>query len=129
MAEDWRDLEAPHDRWQVVAAMIRARRETLGFTRDQVVARADGAVSASVVRALEIASQTRYRRTKIAAVCRALDWTPDSIRRILDGEEPVETAALATAAEREEGLRSEIAELRVRIEELSALVRGRFEAQ
>lgn len=76
--------------WLRVADLVRARRKELRLTQQEAVARAGGGVSLAVWNNLENGRQDAYRPSTLAAVARALNWSVDSIDRILDGREPVE---------------------------------------
>lgn len=78
--------------WERVADAVVKRREALGLTAAQVVERG-GDLSTSLLSLIENHHQDVYLARKLAAVCRALGWTPDSIERILAGDEPVEATA------------------------------------
>lgn len=76
--------------WQVAGDQVRARRVELGLTQQEAAARAD--VGSSTWLLLERGRQQSFRSLTLAAVARALRWTPDSIDRILRGEDPVPLA-------------------------------------
>lgn len=68
---------------------VRRRREReLGLTREQVSAR--GGPSIGTQRNIEgnIKPGHRYEQTALVKLARALDWTDDSLDRILRGDEP-----------------------------------------
>jgi transcriptional regulator with XRE-family HTH domain len=76
--------------WQRVADVVRARRRELRLTQQDAVIRAGSGVSLAVWNNLENARQESYRPSTLAAVARALNWTVDSIDRVLAGEHPIE---------------------------------------
>ena len=82
---------AEPERWAEVAAAVRERRASLGFTHTQVAA--DGRVSLNVWSLLENNKQTKYRRRTLVAVAKSLQWPDDALLRILDGLEPVDEHA------------------------------------
>jgi len=84
-----RSITANQEAWEQVARQIYQRRLELGLTAHQAVERAGPGLSVTVLSLLENARQTSYSVRTIAALCRALDWTPDSIERIIDGRPPI----------------------------------------
>jgi transcriptional regulator with XRE-family HTH domain len=77
------------DDWTAVAEQVRARREFLRLTQEQAAAATEKDVSTANWSVIERGGRTSYRNATLKGVCRVLDWTPDSIDRILRGEEPV----------------------------------------
>lgn len=84
------------DEWQTVAQRVLHRREDLGLTRQQAVFNSDGAISLATWSNVEKAVNPPYRRSSLMAICRVLGWSPDSVERILNGEEPNEQIAAPT---------------------------------
>lgn len=79
--------------WAQVARLVRTRREALNLTQHDAVVASEGSISLATWRNIETGANTSYRSSSLIAVCRALGWTPDSIERILGGDDPVEVAA------------------------------------
>ncbi len=84
-------FEAAGDRWLAVADAIKERRDEIGITQLEGVARAGGHVGASTWSHLERGDKNSYERAKLRAVSRALGWSADSIERVIAGQLPVET--------------------------------------
>jgi transcriptional regulator with XRE-family HTH domain len=74
--------------WTRVGQYVRRRREDKGLTQQEATVASDGGVSVATWRNIETATNPPFRRSSLLAVCRVLDWTSDSIDRILRGEEP-----------------------------------------
>lgn len=86
-----RTVSAPPDDWQRLASYVQERRLTLGNrTAEEVVERGRPGLSVVVVSRIENAKQVTYSVRTLRALCRGLDWSEDSVERILRGEEPVE---------------------------------------
>lgn len=83
-------IEGTPEQWERVADAVIARRVELGLSRPAALTRAARGVSESTWGTIERNQGTSYQLTTLAAVCRALDWTPDSITLILNGEQPRE---------------------------------------
>lgn len=83
-----RTVVAEPEAWNLVANAVIRRRTELDLRAQDVVAAARGGISTSVLSLIENAKQTSYARRTLAALCRALQWTPDSIERLLDGKYP-----------------------------------------
>ncbi len=83
-------VEGTPEQWQRVADAVTARRVELGLSRPSAVTRAQHGVSESTWGQLERNQGTSYQLTSLGAICRALDWTTNSIILLLRGEEPVE---------------------------------------
>jgi hypothetical protein len=78
---------------------VRERRERqLGLSRDQIFKR--GGPSTATQRNIEnnLKPGHRYRSTDLVSLARALDWTDDSLDRILEGDEPAERPATVLPA-------------------------------
>lgn len=69
--------------WHRVADAVRQRRLLLGLPQGT------GGVSPATWGKIENAKETSYKRRTLVAICRVLRWTPDSIDRLLRGEEPM----------------------------------------
>lgn len=74
--------------WERLAERIRERRLELGLTQTQLAR--DAQASDRTIGALERAEQARYHAATLRSVAVALGWTPDSVERILAGDEPVD---------------------------------------
>jgi transcriptional regulator with XRE-family HTH domain len=107
-------IEAAGDRWQEVARAIKDRRDELGITQLEGVARAGGHVGASTWSHLERGDKTTYERAKVRAVSRALGWSFDSIERICGGQPPID----ATDASREQELTARLYRVEETLREL-----------
>jgi hypothetical protein len=81
-----RYVEGTTEQWQVVAKCIEKYRGRLDWSRDDLARESD--VSPSVIGALEVVKQTRYRPRSVRRVSDALGLGEDGIERILAGEEP-----------------------------------------
>jgi transcriptional regulator with XRE-family HTH domain len=77
-----------HD-WRVARPRIQQRMEELRLSPAQL-ARASGLSDKHVRRLLNGDDMTVPRDQTLWALCDALRWTPDSIDRILNGDEPIE---------------------------------------
>lgn len=71
--------------WVKVGEAVRARRLYLGLPQGA------GGVSSATWRKIESAVGWPYLASTLAKVCRALMWTPDSIDRLLRGQDVVES--------------------------------------
>ncbi len=80
-------IEGTPEQWQRVADAVIARRVELGLSRPAALARAQHGVSESTWGTIERNQGVSYQLTTLGAICRALDWTADSIVRLLRGEE------------------------------------------
>lgn len=74
--------------WAAVATRIERRIDELKLSQRELVERSG--VSSSTWRSLAAGAPVR-RNDKVRGICIALGWTPDSIDRILAGEEPNES--------------------------------------
>jgi hypothetical protein len=72
--------------WVRVARRVVERRRALDLTVEDAAARSG--VDVATWHRIEQAAQPGYRAHRLAGVCRALGWTPDSINRIVSGGEP-----------------------------------------
>ncbi len=83
--------------WERLASRVDARMRELQLGAPDVQAR--GGPSIAVVSHIRNVAQTAYRPGTLAALERALDWEPGSVRRVLHGEEPrpVQTSRTTTA--------------------------------
>lgn len=71
-----------------LAEAIDARMAELGIAGPSALAKAAG-VTVAGIRPLRQGRRKNYQSRLTGPVCRALGWTPDSIDRILRGEDPV----------------------------------------
>lgn len=117
-----RTITADAPSWERVARRVHQRRLELGLTATETVDRAGDGLSAAVLSLIENARKDRYSARTIAALCRGLAWSSDSVERILDGGEPTETAGPdRTIEERLAVIEAELVELRALVE--SSVVR------
>lgn len=72
------------------ASAIRTRREDLDLTQSDAARLAD--LGLATWSAVETNARDGFVRPTLAAMSKALGWTPDSIERLARGEEPVEAA-------------------------------------
>jgi hypothetical protein len=88
----------PQPRWDLVALAVRYRREQLGYGVDQLAAHVG--VSADAWRTLEAGSRpSGFRKEQASTASAALDWTADSLDRIVRGQRPLDApGALPTLA-------------------------------
>lgn len=107
--------------WKRVAERVRVRRDDeLGLSQEQLAAKAD--IGTATIRKIETAAQDRYNRSTLRQLTRALGWTPDSIDRILEGQDPEPAGEDAPPASEEmarlrnelQALRDEVAEMKSR---------------
>jgi transcriptional regulator with XRE-family HTH domain len=133
-------MNPPHptdQRWADVATAISARMADLVIDQAELARRAD--VSDATVRALMRARpRGEPRPNNLRKVSAALGWTPDSIDRILAGDDPVDAMPPQPADELRESVRdlaSQVDEIqrgqetlsretREQLAELTALVRA-----
>lgn len=78
------------DEWERVAETVKRRRTELGLSQRQAARLADD-LSPTTWGSLEKRMQP-VSPLSAAAMSKALQWTPDSIARILDGGDPEEVA-------------------------------------
>jgi transcriptional regulator with XRE-family HTH domain len=115
----------------VLANAIIARRGELGLSMAQAAAR--GNISATSWRVIEEGT-TRPSPLTLGAVCRALDWPPETIETLLDGDasetvfdltkEPeADDAALPVLLDAEGLTRKQLAEVQELIDELRGFSR------
>ncbi len=108
-----RTIEGAAHQWKLVAEAVHHRRTELGLTAKDVADRAGNGLSVAVLSLIENARQASYTVRTLHALCRALDWTPDSIEQILNGEEPEAVRLLTPSQEdRLEAVERELALLR-----------------
>lgn len=79
-------MNTPEARQRLTDAM-EARRLELGLTWREVAAA--GGLSYEVVRAARTDFSRDMRPLTVAGIAKGLRWTPDSVRRILEGHDPV----------------------------------------
>jgi hypothetical protein len=70
--------------WDRVAAEVERRRVECGFRRQEDAADAGG-IGVEAWRDIENSRKTRYRRTTLASVARALEWPADAVEAIAQG--------------------------------------------
>lgn len=110
------DNAANDDAWARVAEAVEARMHESGLTQKQA------GVSPLTLRRLVKEHQPIVRREARAALCEALGWTPDSIDKILAGDEP--TGLMPTESmERLEELERRFDELAQKVEALLLVLR------
>lgn len=85
--------------WERLAKLVRARRKQLRMTQAQLGA--ESGTSEPTVRHLEAQVRQTFSDDTLIAISKALGWSPDSIDRVLAGNEPVVDAGLAGGYERE----------------------------
>lgn len=89
-------VTATNEQWLNVSSAMQRRLDELGIS--QADAAAKGRTSPASWGLMQNAKQASYMRSTVLAVCRGLGWTPDSIDRLLNGEEPILTAEAAAAS-------------------------------
>lgn len=77
-------------RWHAAAGAINERMHQLGLSQVDLIRRSG--VSAFTVRRLQKGVPANYREANVAKVCLALGWTADSLRRLLNGDDPLPAA-------------------------------------
>ena len=82
------DINGPTEHNAALAEAIEKRRRALGLTVTGLVTKAG--VTAEGLRPLRRGDVRSYQERLTVPVCRALEWSPDSIDRILAGLEPIE---------------------------------------
>lgn len=93
-------VAAPPERWEHLADVVRERRESLGLTQEQAVARSHGGISTAVWSVLEGARQrsNKMEDRTLAAAAVVLGWEPGSLQDILFGGDPSEPEPIQMAA-------------------------------
>jgi transcriptional regulator with XRE-family HTH domain len=106
--------------WAHLASAVRARRDELGLTQEQVAAA--GGPSTATMRLIESALAQSYRQRTFRQLEEALGWERGTCRRVLAGGEPTPASATGTSFAIPETVRvaSEMAA------DIGALVSGRF---
>lgn len=100
-----------------LAERVRTRRHELGLTQSALASEA-GATD-RLIRSIELGEQRNRHPGTLRAIAAALGWTPDSIDRILAGEEPAAKRLLTPdQEERLLALERQLAELRAEIKEV-----------
>lgn len=128
-AQDDAVEDYPQEAWDRVAVAVRNRRDILNLTQEEAAELTDGRVSTPNWRVVEAAGRLSYRRPTLLGVCSALEWTPDSIERILRGQEPVIVAPGPTSVDGwSPGLEKRFVSLEGRVERLEE-VADRWEAR
>lgn len=80
---------SPED-WKRVGDLVRQRRLELGLTIEEALDRATPKISRSVWSNLERGAQESYAEISLAGICSALQWSADSISKLLHGDPPTE---------------------------------------
>lgn len=108
------------ERWQRLADRVKSRRYDMHLT--QTMLAREARTSDRTIGALERAEHGTYQASTLRSISIALGWTPDSIDRVLAGEQPVEAtdnAAAPDLAAQVAILQRELAELRRVVEALT----------
>jgi transcriptional regulator with XRE-family HTH domain len=95
-----------------MASTIEARRLALGLTVQDLIEQT-GLTRPGLAPLLR-GERRRYQERLTLPICRVLRWTPDSIERLLSGQEPIELEPIIRP--------DELAELRERVGELTRMV-------
>ncbi len=74
------------DAWRAVADAVRSRRRELRLVGRDIE---NAGVSRTILSLIENGRQDRYETRLLVNLCRALQWAPDSIDRLLEGGQPV----------------------------------------
>lgn len=101
--------ERSYDDWLRLGNAVRRRRNHLRISQGA------GDVSPATWRKIEKAVDPPYRDSTLIAICRTLQWTPDSFERILAGEEPIDASAEPEPSRRERNLEQRIADLEAEV--------------
>lgn len=108
-AHYWRVPETAD--FERLAERVRARRHELGLTQSALAT--DAGATDRLIRSIELGEERNRHPGTLRAIAAALGWTPDSIDRILAGEEPKAVKLLAPdQEERLLALERQLAELR-----------------
>jgi transcriptional regulator with XRE-family HTH domain len=95
-----RTVTADPEAWERVGRRVYARRRyELDLTAQEVVERAGRGLSLGVLSQIENSRKDSYTERTLIALCRALEWAPDSIQRMLNGGEPVAAAPASARAD------------------------------
>ena len=89
--DPWADVPDKRDPWDLIPIAVLQKRLDLGLTQQEAADRAG--VSLSTWNLLETGNQRRFRPLTLAAIAKALRWTPDSFQRMEDGFAPRPIAA------------------------------------
>lgn len=100
--------------WEAVAAAINARMKDLGMMQLQLAERSG--VSVAGLRLLQKAKSPNAKPRTLAAVSEALGWPRDYLAAVRDGQSDANQVGGQSLAEQVRELRSEVAELRSRID-------------
>lgn len=76
--------------WERVAVAVIARRRDLGLSKAAALRRTYPRISRSVWDEIEKGDQESYAEISVTAIARALQWSSDSIERILRGDQPIQ---------------------------------------
>ena len=116
--------------WTELAEIVKARRDQMGLTQDDVANRANTrmdnqVLSTATIRIIEAAKRTGYRPRTLIGLARALDWPDDAVPRLLAGAAPDSLVVADTAPEPELRLSSNDVDLNALADEdPEALGRG-----
>jgi transcriptional regulator with XRE-family HTH domain len=102
-----------------MASTIEARRLALGLTVQDLIEQT-GLTRPGLAPLLR-GERRRYQERLTLPICRALKWTPDSIERLLAGEQPIELEPI-TRPDELSALRAQVGELTTLVSELAATV-------
>jgi transcriptional regulator with XRE-family HTH domain len=102
-----------------MAGTIEARRLALGLTVQDLIEQT-GLTRPGLAPLLR-GERRRYQERLTLPICRALKWTPDSIERLLAGEQPIELEPI-TRPDELSALRAQVGELTTLVSELAATV-------
>lgn len=116
--------------WAEVVRLAKARRSKLVRSQQQVADTANArlgpkSLSEPTVRVFERGEQTSFRPSTLAAISVGLDWPPDALIRLRDGEDP----AALDPAEGEAPPWEELLEGQRRITEALERLADRIEGQ
>jgi transcriptional regulator with XRE-family HTH domain len=107
-------------RVESMASTIEARRLALGLTIQDLVDQT-GLTRPGLAPLLR-GDRRNYQERLTLPICRVLRWTPDSIDRLLAGQEPIETSPITRPDDELVELRAQVADLTRTVRELGASV-------
>ena len=109
-----------------LARAIEARRRDLDMTVGDLAEKTG--LSRQALLNVRRGDVREYQERLTIPLTRALGWTPDSIDRLLAGDQPLERHNPADQPDELSQLRADVAELQATVRELAALVRERLRA-
>lgn len=112
--------------WSRVADALEERMAELGL--DQIDLARQAGVSDATIRKLQKASSTRYHRSTLNKVARALGWPADAFWTLIATGEKPEPLETPTHRSNDGELLDDLAELRLRLSDLEAKLRRRESA-